>query len=793
MKEHEADGAEDMTHQFVAYVEKGFALVPIPLGSKGPSRNGWNERENAITEPDKAALLTGNAGLAHAYCTPTPTATLDIDHMQLARSWLSDRGVDLDSLLDADDAVQIRSGKPNRGKLVYALPVGMAPLQTHKIHDPVKKCTVLEFRCATANGKTVQDVLPPSIHPETGRPYEWAGNGDWRNLPTLPQCLLDIWPKGRSTPESHINPNAQTAAVMVDEQTVQHLRSALLHMRADDRDLWIKVGMALHCLGEVGRGLWLEWSLISEKGHELEVAQTWETFKPDTINYRYVFAEAQRQGWVNPTKNYSRANSQAGDGWPIPQPLPSELLPVRTLDPSWLPATIQDAVIDITERLGCPMDYVAIPILVGAGTVLGNTVGILPKEHDTSWEVYPGFWGGIVGNPGSMKTPALNAAFKPLYHLEEQAANSYKALLGQYHADLKIYEKALADHRSGKSKTPPIEPIEPVRKRLIVNDVTYQKLGEILQSNPSGVLALADELSGLLQSLDTPGQEAARGFYLSGWGGSGNYTFDRIARGTVSLSNYMLSVFGGFQPDRLKTYVKGTQTGNSQNDGLLQRFQLLAWPDTDPTFAFIDRPPNQAAIDKMHAAILRLKSLRDQRIGGAVRNSRGASLLHFTPDGQAFFNKWYVANETVLRSGSLTSALHSHFSKYRSLLPGLALLFHLLEGHQDAVCEDCLASSLRLAKYLKSHAHRVYASVGGLDNAAIRALARQLIDGKLTSGFTARSVYTKGWSALDKPESVKAALDALVEFGWLREVMLETGGRKTVSYEINPALKKGLL
>ena len=69
---------------------------------------------------------------------------------------------------------------------------------------------------------------------------------------------------------------------------------------------------------------------------------------------------------------------------------------------------------------------------------------------------------------------------------------------------------ALQNFKSGKLKTFPIEPTKPVKTRYIVNDITYQALGEILADNPRGILALADELSGLLQSLDTPGQEAAR-------------------------------------------------------------------------------------------------------------------------------------------------------------------------------------------------------------------------------------------------------------------------------------------
>ena len=55
----------------------------------------------------------------------------------------------------------------------------------------------IELRCAYSNGRSAQCVLPPSIHPDTGKPYEWEyANpevGDWRNPPELPRGLLEIW------------------------------------------------------------------------------------------------------------------------------------------------------------------------------------------------------------------------------------------------------------------------------------------------------------------------------------------------------------------------------------------------------------------------------------------------------------------------------------------------------------------------------------------------------------------------------------------------------------------------
>lgn len=80
------------------------------------------------------------------------------------------------------------------------------------------------------------------------------------------------------------------------------LRSALAAMRSDDRDLWVRMGHALKELGEQGRGLWIEWSQTSDKYDAMDAARVWESFHPSRTGYQAVFAEAQRQGWVNPGK-----------------------------------------------------------------------------------------------------------------------------------------------------------------------------------------------------------------------------------------------------------------------------------------------------------------------------------------------------------------------------------------------------------------------------------------------------------------------------------------------------------
>ena len=175
----------------IDYINCGLALIPIPLGEKGPKNRRWNIRERAITTHDATTDLTGNIGLAHAFCTPAPTCAIDLDDLERASKWLQQKGIDINALLNAKDAVQIKSGKPNRAKLLYRLPEGRTPIITTTVQD--RAGMILEFRCASTNGKTTQDVLPPSIHPETKKPYTWGGLGNYNHLPTIPSHLLEIW------------------------------------------------------------------------------------------------------------------------------------------------------------------------------------------------------------------------------------------------------------------------------------------------------------------------------------------------------------------------------------------------------------------------------------------------------------------------------------------------------------------------------------------------------------------------------------------------------------------------
>lgn len=178
----------------------------------------------------------------------------------------------------------------------------------------------------------------------------------------------------------------------------------------------------------------------------------------------------------------------------------------------------------------------------------------------------------------------------------------------------------------------------------MVNDPTVEKLGELLNQNPNGLLLFRDELTGFLRTLDKDGNENARAFYLESWNGDGRYVYDRIGRGTIEIEHACVSILGGIQPGPLTDYMRF-----APDDGLMQRFQLLVWPDSTDEWDDVDRWPNAVAKTAAYEVYQRLAAL-DADALGAVRDESGAtSYLRFAPEVQEAFSEWRMPSASIPR------------------------------------------------------------------------------------------------------------------------------------------------
>lgn len=487
------------------------------------------------------------------------------------------------------------------------------------------------------------------------------------------------------------------------------------------------------------------------------------------------------------------------DGWPEPAPIDQPTPDVKSFSVGLLPKSFAAYVEDQAELMQSPPDYVAVPLMVGAAAALGNRMAIAPKELDTSWLVVPVLWGGIVGRPSTMKSPSMSRALAPLSQIETDLATAFETKRQQYATDKVRYEaeydKAKKEIKNGTVGVMlPPEPEEPQPERLVVNDSTYQKLTEILRNSPRGVLVVRDELVSLLTGLASEGQEGARGFYLEAWNGTGSYRVDRVGRGSYILKNPAVSIVGGIQPGKLQPYIKDAVFGGNSDDGLLQRFQMLVWPDVTKQWNNVDRRPDFDAQMAVDAVFRRLHNIDPVAIGATIDQlGERPAYLHFTTEAQSLFDQFRMKLEVSLRNDAKHPALESHLAKYRSLVPALALVIHLADDGTGPVTKSALEKAIGWSKYLWSHARRVYACVTHSAGFAARALADRIQSGKLESGFTVRAVARNSWQHLTDVDDVRAAIEWLTDAGWLRahdKPTTEKGGRSTVTYLINPKVMK---
>jgi hypothetical protein len=331
-------------------------------------------------------------------------------------------------------------------------------------------------------------------------------------------------------------------------------------------------------------------------------------------------------------------------------------------------------------------------------------------------------------------------------------------------------------------------------RRYKTEDATVEKISELLLENPRGILVHRDELSGWLRNLHKQGREGDRSFYLESWNGTGSFDVDRIGRGSQHIPALCLSILGSIQLGPLSSYVYQATQGEKGDDGLLQRFQLLVWPDPHPTWRNVDRWPDVEAKNRAYEIFRRLDALNPVDFGASGEDEEGILAVRFTEDAQEVFDQWRDELEVRLRSTELSLALESHLAKYRSLMPSLALIFQLIEfvdgsGDGEAVGLRAALQAAAWCEYLETHARRLYSSAEYPAVEGARALLERIRKGEVRDGDSTRSVYRRHCTKLSTPEEVNSAWGVLEEFGWLRIEVIKTGGRSTSRLRLHLSLR----
>jgi hypothetical protein len=467
-------------------------------------------------------------------------------------------------------------------------------------------------------------------------------------------------------------------------------------------------------------------------------------------------------------------------------PEPGELgkmLPAPPFPTQFLPQTMRQWVEAQSENMAVQPDFLAIPSIVTMAGCIGRGIVLRVKRHDWEWVERPCIWGLVIAPPGTMKSPAQQQATAPLRAAEAEQRERWREQVA-------AWEGRQAKGKDGKFKLREDDP-KPIEPKLMTSDTTIEALADMMVES-HGVTLVADELSGWVDNMGRYNSGNDRQFYLKCHSG-GQHNVDRVIRGRQIVTDCYMSVIGGIQP-QVATRAFSTNAEH-KDDGFLQRFGLIGYPDIPAWQGVVDREPDRDFKNLMIGAGKRLASTdwrSDPRFGG--------SPLVFLDDAQDCFLDWYNAHmrDHVAFPGAEKRADHGFMSKGPGFVARLSIVFHLFrwtcgeDVNPRALGVDSLQPAISIfERYCKPSYARALSAFAKVKGETGAERIAELIVRQNLARIRISDITKMNWVGLRERADIEKAFSVLEDNDWLTPPLPEKGtikqrGRPSEAWEVNP-------
>lgn len=452
-----------------------------------------------------------------------------------------------------------------------------------------------------------------------------------------------------------------------------------------------------------------------------------------------------------------------------------------------LPEPIRGFVASGAKAIGCDPSYLALPLLTSMAAAIGNTRRL---ELKRGWSAPAIIWSAIVGESGTMKTPAYKLVMRPILERQRKSMARHAEAMEQYDAEYARWEKEFAAWKRDKKTAdePPVKPIMPACERFVVSDTTVEALAPILLANPRGLLLARDELSGWIGSFDRYAGKKTSSADSANWLSMHNAESMIVDRKTgfprtIHVPQAAVCVTGGIQPGTLQRAL-GTEHRDS---GLAARLLLTIPPRKQKEWTEADIDPKAEA--KLAGLFDRLLDL--QPIEGDDGEPR-ATLVRMDASAKAAWIAYY--NSHAAEQVDLTGDLSAAWSKLEEYAARLALVVHFAgwaAGDPELTNPNILdgasmSAGIVLANWFKIEARRIYAL---LDETETERNQRRTIEWIVRKGgaVSAREAQ-QGCRWLKESGAAEEALEELVKAGCGKWQPIETtpkGGQPSRVFVLN--------
>ncbi len=464
-----------------------------------------------------------------------------------------------------------------------------------------------------------------------------------------------------------------------------------------------------------------------------------------------------------------------------------------------LPAPLRPFVREVAAALPCDPAAVAVPVLVACGAAIGAARVLALKR---AWTEPPIVWAGIVAPSGSIKSPPVEHAIAPLSKIDLELRDGSNRAFAEYRAaqdaraaaerDRKAEARAHGQSGSGTGLNAsnslvdldgaleradgagPLRP--PPKRRCVVQDITIESLGIILEDNPKGVLIYRDELASWFGSLTRYSKNDTTSDWLTLFHARpltvDRKTGDKIA---VAVPNAAASLVGTIQPKVLAAAL----TPQFRASGGAARLLLVMPPPQQKVWTEDDlSAPVEDAYEQI---IRRLRALEPGSDG-----ARTAPVpVALTAEGRCrwgeFVNEWGGKTFAI---GGENDDLAAAFSKLEGYAARFALIHHLVMAAGrpavagiEPVGVESLDAGIALARWFAQEAERAYALLGEDDRTRrLRELAERVR--RAGGRISVRDLQKANSRKYKATASAEADLEELVVagFGHWEEAPAPAGG-----------------
>ncbi|HOW69215.1 MAG TPA: DUF3987 domain-containing protein [Phycisphaerae bacterium] len=429
-----------------------------------------------------------------------------------------------------------------------------------------------------------------------------------------------------------------------------------------------------------------------------------------------------------------------------------------------LPEPVRSFIWDVSMAIGCDPSFVALPLLAALAAAIGNTRRI---RLSAAWTEPAVIWAVIIGESGTLKSPAIEAALRPIRQRQKEAFRIHDVEVKKHQQELRSYQqgtRATAANHSAISE-------KPKAVRYCVSDTTVEALAVNLSDNPRGLLLVCDELSGWLGSFNQY-RAGGHGGDVAHWlemHRAGELLVDRKGadRPTIYVPMAAMSITGGIQLDTLRRSLGSEHLEN----GLAARL-LLAMPPRRAK-RWSDREVGEATWSGLAAVFDGLYELASTQ--DANGNSQPV-LIPLSDDARETWRQFVDAHgEEQLEYAGLLAATWSKLEAYAARF---ALIVHLVRfaagdrglASPDTVDRESVEAGIELTRWFGQEARRSCSILaeGPADRQRrelVELVSRLIAKKKHGEGVTVRELRQGSRRLRDDQEGAEAALDELVAAG----------------------------